>query len=68
MQETLYDHHTVVSLGGRPTCNLQFADDINVMGGSNGELKDLANRLIDRATAYAMEVSTEKKQYHDQQH
>ena len=30
------------------------------MGGSNGELQDLANRLVDRATAYGMEVSTEK--------
>ena len=30
------------------------------MGGSNGELQDLINRLGDRATAYGMEVSTEK--------
>ena len=30
------------------------------MGGSNGELQDLINRLGDRATAYGIEVSTEK--------
>ena len=30
------------------------------MGGSNTELQDLTNRLIDRARAYGMEVSTEK--------
>ena len=30
------------------------------MGGSNGELQALTNRLVDRATAYGMEVSTEK--------
>ena len=30
------------------------------MGDSNGELKVLTNRLADRATAYEMEVSTEK--------
>ena len=30
------------------------------LGGSNGELQDLTNRLIDRASAYGMEVSTEK--------
>ena len=30
------------------------------MGGSNGELQDLTNRLVDRATANGMEVSTEK--------
>ena len=31
------------------------------MGGSNGELQDLTNRLVDRATEYGMEVSTEKR-------
>ena len=30
------------------------------MDGSNGELQDLTNRLVDRAAAYGMEVSTEK--------
>ena len=30
------------------------------MGGSNGEFQDLTNRLLDRARAYGMEVSTEK--------
>ena len=31
------------------------------MGGSSGELQDLTNRLIDRAKAYGMDVSTESK-------
>ena len=30
------------------------------MGGSNGELQDLTNRLVDRTTAYGLEVITEK--------
>ena len=30
------------------------------MGGSNPELQDLTTRLVDRATAYGMDVSTEK--------
>ena len=30
------------------------------MGGRKGELQDLTNRLVDRATVYGMEVSTEK--------
>ena len=59
-QETLHDHHTSISIGGRPICNLHFADDIDLTGGSNGELQDLINRLVDRARAYRMEVSTEK--------
>ena len=60
MQERLHDHHISISIGGRSTCNLQFADDIDLMGSSNGELQDLTNRLVDRATAYEMEVCTEK--------
>ena len=35
-------------------------DDINLMGGSNGELQVLTNRLVERAVAYELEVSTEK--------
>ena len=60
MQEILHDHHTSISIGGRHVCNLQFADDIDRMGGSNGENKDLNDRRVYRATAYGMEVSSEK--------
>ena len=60
MQETLHDHHTSISIGGRPICNQIFADDIELMGGSNGELQDLTSRFVDRATVYGMEVSTGK--------
>ena len=38
MQETLQDHHTSISIGGSPLCNLQFADDIDLVEGSNNEL------------------------------
>ena len=41
-------------------CNLQFADNIDFMGGSSGELHDFTNMLIDRARASRMEVSTER--------
>ena len=60
MQETIHDHHTSISTGGRPIRNLCLADDIDPMGGSNGELQDLTIRLVDRATAHGMEVSPEK--------
>ena len=53
-KETLHDHHTSISIGRRPICNLQFADNIDLMGGSSGELQDLTNRLVDRAKAYGM--------------
>ena len=60
VQEILHDHHISISIGGRPICNLRRADDTDLMGHSNGELQDLNNRLVDSATAYGMEVSTEK--------
>ena len=59
-QETLHDHHTSIFIGGRPICNLRFADDTDLRGGSNGELQDLTNRLVNRARAYGMEVGTVK--------
>ena len=60
MQEILHDHHISISIGGRSICNLRFADDIDLMSGSNGELQDLTNKLVHRATACGKEVSTEK--------
>ena len=59
MQKTLYDHHTSISIGGRPIYNTWFADDINLMGGSNVALQDLTVRLVDRATAHGMEDGTD---------
>ena len=63
MQETLHDHHTFISIGGRPICDQRFADDIDLIGSSNGERQDLTNRPVDRAAAYGMEVSTEKNKF-----
>ena len=53
-------HQTFISIGERPICDLRFAAGIDLMGGKNVELQDLTNRLVDRTTAYGMEVSTEK--------
>ena len=50
MQETLHYHHTSISIGGRPICNLRVAD-IDPMGGSSVELHHITNRLVDRAAA-----------------
>ena len=68
MQETLDDHHTSISIGGRPLCNLRFADDIDLLAGSNTELQELTDKLADRAGAYGMEISSEKKQDNGQHH
>ena len=60
MQEALEEHTTSISIGGRPVCNLRFADDIDLMGGTNNELQDLTNKLSNKANAYGMEISVEK--------
>ena len=48
IQETLHNRHTSISIGGRPLCNLRFADDIALMGGSEAELRDHTTRLETR--------------------
>ena len=60
MHETFNDHRTPIPTGERPISDLRFAVDVDLMGGSNGELQDLTIRLVDRATAHGMEVSPEK--------
>ena len=47
MQETLHEHHTFISIDGKPINNLWFADVIDFMGDGNGEFQDLTNRLVD---------------------
>lgn len=58
IRATLQDHHTSVSIGGRPFDNLRFVDNINLMADSNSELQ--TNKLAASESAYSMEISTEK--------
>ena len=37
MEETFDQHHPSISVGGRRVCNLRFADDIDLMAGSEEE-------------------------------
>ena len=60
MLETLQDFQTSNLIRGRSIGNLLFADDIDLIAGSNQELQDLTDRLTSRATAHGMEVSSEK--------
>ena len=68
IQKTFPDHHASISIGWKHMYNLQFANDIDLMGSSKDKLQDFTSRLIDRATAYGMEVKHRKEQGHDQQH
>ena len=46
MQDTLEDHYSTIVVGGYELCDLRFAEDIDLMAGSNTELQKLTNKLI----------------------
>lgn len=52
--------YTSITICGRPLLRLQFADDIDLIGGSKTELHNLTNRLPASVSDCGMEVSTEK--------
>ncbi|GFR90078.1 endonuclease-reverse transcriptase [Elysia marginata] len=60
MQDNLHQHSPTISIGGRPVCNLRFADDIDLIAGSQAELLVLTDRLVASSKAFGMEVSSEK--------
>ena len=60
MSEALQTFNGTVSVGGRNISNLRFADDIDLMAGSQKELRELTERVDTTSAAYGMEVSTEK--------
>ena len=43
MRETLHNFKSTISIGGRIISNRRFADDIDLMGGSNDELQELTD-------------------------
>ena len=48
------------SIRGRPLCNLRFADDIDLPGGSEEELQQLTEELKKTASGYGMEIRSAK--------
>ena len=65
MQKTLHDHHTSISIGVRPMCNLRFAD-IYLMGGSNDGLQDQQTHR--QSNSIWNGSQHRKEQDHNQQH
>ena len=59
MTDALEDHEGTVSIGGRATTNLRFADDIDGLAGEE-ELAKLVERLDKASTAYGMEIGAGK--------
>ena len=54
---------SLVSIGGRPLCNLRFADDIHLLGISEEELQQLTQRLEETAVEYDMEISSKRAKF-----
>ena len=57
MSEIEIKHATSISVDGRPIWNLKFADDIDLLAGSNAELKHLTYELAKSTSCYGMEIS-----------
>ena len=60
MLNILHEHSSTISIGGRNISNLRFTDDIDLIAGSNRELQELTNRLVESSKAHGMEISQEK--------
>ena len=60
MTDALEDHEGTVSIGGRTSSNLHFADDIDDLAGEEEELANLVERLDKAFTSYDMEISAEE--------
>ena len=60
MTDASEDNEGTVSIGGRTTTNLHFADDIDGLAGEEEELANLAEHLDKASTAYGMEISAQK--------
>ena len=60
MTDTLEDHKSTFSIGGRTVINLCFAGNIDGLAGEEEELAKLVERVDKASTAYSMEVSADK--------
>lgn len=54
------NHRTSTVIGGRRVWNLRFADDLDLIADGKTELRDLNNKLVERAGAYQMALNTLK--------
>ena len=57
MTDVVEDHEGTVSIGGRTTTYLCFADDIDGLAGEKEELAKLVECLNKASTGYGMEIS-----------
>ena len=67
MTDALEDHEGTVSIGGRTTTNLCFADDTDGLAGEKEELAKLVERL-DKASSLSHGDQCQEDQADDKQH
>ena len=60
MSDALKEHDGNVSIGGRNTTNLRFADDIDALAEEEQNLEALLESSDKTCTMYKMEISAEK--------
>ena len=60
MSDALEEHDGKVSIRGRNTTNLRYADDIDAVAEEEQELEALVESLDKICTRYKMEISAEK--------
>ena len=60
MVAALDDHEGTVSIGGRTTTNVRFADHVDGLAGKEEELANLVERLDKTFTAFGMQIKKTK--------
>ena len=67
MSDALEEHDGKVSIGGRNTTNLRFADDIDALNEEEQELETLVESLDKTCTRYKVEIKCGEDQTDDKQ-
>ena len=57
-----------ISIGGKTITSLYFADDIDGLSGSEGEMASLVDQLAKPYSAYGLEINAKKNKDSDKQH
>ena len=60
MQQTLHQTKTTISVGENEIIYLRFADDIDIIAGSNAECQTLTKKLVSASKEYGIEIRKEK--------
>ena len=60
MLDSVTNQPSSISIRGRQLNNLRFADDIDIIAGSESELQTITDALEKTSTAYGMQINHDK--------